>query len=128
MTYARISITLPHDLLAAADRRSRELDRARSWLVAEALRCYLEAARAAPEPQTREPSAPPYGVASQGLGPYRLEQLKADLALTPEQRVLAAARSAEVARLRRTSPARTQVIQFDRYEDYLDWKRREDIR
>lgn len=121
MAYARISITLPHDLLAAADRRARELDRARSWVLAEALRRYLDAA-------TREPSAPPYGVASQGLGPYRLEQLKADLALTPEQRVLAASRSAEVARLRRTSPARTQVIQFDRYEDYLDWKRREDIR
>jgi len=34
---------------------------------------------------------------SGGLGDYRLRQLKADLALTPEQRVLGAERTARVA-------------------------------
>jgi hypothetical protein len=126
MPHARISITLPSNLVKAADQRASELQRSRSWILAEALRAFLDAAGVGAG-QVREPAAPPYGVPSPGLGPYRLEQLKADLALTPEQRVLAASRSARVARLRRTSPARAQVIQFDRYEDYLDWKRREDI-
>jgi hypothetical protein len=76
--------------------------------------------------QVREVAAPPYGALSPGLGPYRLEQLKADLALTPEQRVIAASRTAEVARLRRHARAGALVLQFDRYEDYLDWQRREE--
>lgn len=36
--YARIAITLPRELLVAADRRARELDRSRSWVIAEAIR------------------------------------------------------------------------------------------
>jgi hypothetical protein len=36
--YSRISITLPPEVLAAADRLAKRLDRPRSWVVAEAIR------------------------------------------------------------------------------------------
>ena len=78
--YARIAITLPAPDLAAADRLAKAQDRSRSWIIAEAIRRY--AAGSEPEP----PRTP-------GLGPYRLEQLKADLALSPEQRIRAAQRT-----------------------------------
>ena len=38
--YARISITLPAEDLAAADRLAAQQDRSRSWIVAEAIRRY----------------------------------------------------------------------------------------
>lgn len=135
MSYARISITLPRELVAAADRQARALDRSRSWLVAEALRRHLQdsagSAAGATVPSGRavhEALPPPYGVVSRGLGEYRLQQLKADLALTPEQRVLAAERTARVAEHTRPRSKGQRVLQFDRYEDYLEWKRREDVR
>jgi uncharacterized nucleotidyltransferase DUF6036/ribbon-helix-helix CopG family protein len=78
--YSRIAITLPATELAAADRLAKAQDRSRSWIIAEAIRRY--AASAEPEPPR-----------ATGLGPYRLEQLKADFSLTPEQRVLAAQRT-----------------------------------
>ncbi|MBA3498014.1 MAG: ribbon-helix-helix protein, CopG family, partial [Gemmatimonadales bacterium] len=34
--YARISITLPREVLAAADSQAKALDRPRSWVIAEA--------------------------------------------------------------------------------------------
>lgn len=117
---ARVTITLPSDLLAAADARARQLDRSRSRVVVEALRTYL-AARV-----VREPAAPPYGRPS-GLGEYRSQQLEADLALTPEQRVREAERTAREAELVRGVPRGRGVRFFDRYEDYLEWKRREGI-
>ena len=36
MALARISVTVPGSLVAAADRRARDLDRSRSWVVAAA--------------------------------------------------------------------------------------------
>ena len=53
------------------------------------------------------------------LGASRLAQLQADLRLTPEQRVQAAALSA-VPRTRRKSDRRN--VGFERYRDYLAWK------
>ena len=117
MALARISITLPQDVVAAADRRAAELDRSRSWVVVEALRAYL----------TR-PSRGSLVAARPGLGDSRLAQLEADLALTPEQRVREAERTAREGEL--TSgrvPAARRIVQFDRYEDYLDWKRWEGV-
>jgi hypothetical protein len=84
--------------------------------VAEALREYL-AARA-----VREPARHPYEA---GLGASRHAQLEADLALTPEQRVRESERTALEAALVRDVPVSRRVLQFDRYEDYLDWKNRE---
>ncbi len=37
MPKARVTITIPEELLAAADRRARELDRSRSWVIADTL-------------------------------------------------------------------------------------------
>lgn len=106
--YARIAITLPAADLAAADRLAREQDRARSWVIAEAIRRYVD-----------EPGREP------GLGPSRRAQLLADLQLTPEARVRSAEDTARVSLLRRP-PANKRVIAFDRYEDYLEWKRFEE--
>lgn len=121
MALSRISITLPRDVLAAADRRARELDRSRSWLIVEALRSYLAAAPAA----VREPAAPAHGAVTPGLGPQRQAQLESDLRLTPERRVRAAEENARLAERVRRRPPLNRVIAFERYEDYLDWSRRE---
>lgn len=121
MAFTRISITLPRDVLTAADRRARALDRSRSWLIVEAIRAYLSESPS----QVREPT-PPYGVTSPGLGPLRLAQLESDFRLTPERRIRAAEESARLGELVRKSHGRRhQVLSFDRYEDYVAWKRTE---
>ena len=104
--YARVAITLPPDDLAAADRMASELDRSRSWVIAEAVRQFT----------------------AKGLGPSRQRQLAADLKLTPAQRVRAAEETADVPARRQRSPGarRQRVLGFDRYDDFLDWKRREE--
>jgi len=122
MPYARIAITLPKDLVAAADRRAREIDRSRSRVIAEALRAYLESPPAAPPAQVREPVRPAYG--SDAIGSARRAQLERDLARTPAQRLAAAeqlARLARGARPRARRP-RQQIIGFDSYEDFYEWK------
>jgi len=121
MALTRISITLPRDLLAAADKRAKALDRSRSRVLVEALRAYLGGAPRAGA--VREPPAQPY---TAGLGDQRLAQLRADLALSPEQRVLEGEQSARLGALARSGPGDPcYVVQFARYEDYLTWKRRE---
>lgn len=114
----RITITLPRDLLAAADARARQLDRSRSWVVADALRNSVAAHRVS------EPAPLPYGTR---LDEYRRAQLQADLALTPEERVLEAERTAREAELVRGVSSGAGVRFFDRYEDYIKWKRRDDL-
>ena len=122
MAFARISITLPRDVLMAADRWARGLDRSRSWLIAEAIRAYLSGS----PPQVRDPAATPYGVTSPGLGPLRTAQLESDLRLTPERRIRAAEETARLGERVRGTPGRPhQVLAFDRYEDYVAWKRKE---
>jgi hypothetical protein len=103
--YARIAITLPPETLAAADRLAHDADRSRSWVIAEAVRRFAAA----------------------GLGPSRTAQLRSDLRLTPEARLRAAEETARVAELRH-GPRRDRMLAFDRYEDFLDWKRSEDAR
>jgi hypothetical protein len=115
--YARIAITLPSPDLAAADRLARAQDRSRSWIVAEAIRQYA----ATKESSTDTPLPP-----SSGLGTLRIHQLARDLALTPEQRVREADETLRLTLAR--EPARVQqLLAFDRYEDYLDWKYRRDF-
>jgi hypothetical protein len=122
MAFTRISITLPRDVLTAADRRARALDRSRSWLIVEAIRAYLAGSAS----QVREPAATPYGVTAPGLGPLRLAQLESDLRLTPERRIRAAEETARLGeRVRGTRGRPHRVLSFDRYEDYVDWKRKE---
>ena len=60
------------------------------------------------------------------VGAIRQSQLQADLALTPEQRVREAERTAREAELVARRRPVNQVLTFDRYEDYLEWKRLRD--
>ena len=116
--YARIAITLPRELLVVADRRARELDRSRSWVIAEAIRRDM-AASATSLPESQPPAPQP------GIGASRRAQLLADLRLSPEERV----REAELTEraTQRTRPtSRNSIVSFERYEDYLEWKRVQD--
>ena len=122
MSITRISITIPRDLLVQADRRAGALDRSRSWVIVEALRAWL----AGSPSRVREPGATPYDGTSPGLGPQRLAQLESDLRLTPEQRVRAGEENTRLAeQVRGSRGRRNRVLSFDCYEDYVDWKRKE---
>ncbi|OYV64901.1 MAG: hypothetical protein B7Z72_12725 [Gemmatimonadetes bacterium 21-71-4] len=125
MPASRISITIPAALVAQADTAARRRNRSRSWIIAEAVRRYVEAA--APGEAVREPTPLPYAA---GLGAQRLAQLRADLRLTPEDRVREAERTLQAGRPHGSSAygSTTRLIGFERYEDYLDYKRREDAR
>ena len=124
--YARIAITLPPVVLAAADRRARRLDRSRSWVIAEAIRRFV-----VEEPSDNSALAPlrehvtGYQAGPTGdLGTLRLAQLEADLRLTPEQRVVAAEDTGRLARMVRPATGQ-QLLVLDRPEDYLCWKRQD---
>ncbi len=110
--YARISITLPRDVLAAADRRAREVDRPRSWVIAEAIRSY----RGGPP----SPAVPPAEIEEVAVA--RRRHLLADLQRTPEERLRQAAVLLRLAPRPGNRP-RAQVIGFDSYEDFEAWKR-----
>ncbi len=130
MSYRRVTVTVPADVLDAADALARRLDRSRSWVVADALRRYGAAPaeeRTAQAARTvREPAPAPYAVASR-LGEQRLAQLDADLRLTPEQRVREAQRTVELALRLHRPPRAHQVIAFDTYEEYLNWKEKDTL-
>jgi predicted transcriptional regulator len=119
------SFTLPKAVLAAADRRAKQLDRSRSWVIAEAVRHWAAGTASAASSRAGREARPGYE-AEPGLGVQRQAQLRADLALTPEQRVIEAERTARLARP--TSVRWRGVLTFDRFEDYLAWKRRERAR
>lgn len=111
-TYARISITLPREVLAAADSQAKALDRPRSWVIAEAIRSYRSG------PPTQAAAAP--GAAE--VAAARRQHLLADLRLPPEERLRRAAA------LLRLAPGtgtrrRAQIIGFDSYEDFAAWKK-----
>jgi hypothetical protein len=125
--YSRIAITIPAEDLAAADELARQQDRSRSWIIAEAVRKYVAAqatgaqaagAQAATALSTVVPLAQGR-TTSPGVGESRLLQLRRDLALTPEQRVLLAD---ETLRNVPKPSAPQGPRSFDRYEDFLDWK------
>lgn len=122
MAYARISVTLPKAVLAAADRRAKELDRSRSWVIAEALRQWeADAVPTAPTRVVRESAAPPYGV--RAVAEARQRHLIADLRRTPAERLRRATDLARLARTGRRSGPRAQIIGFDSYEDFYEWKK-----
>jgi hypothetical protein len=119
MTTVRVTITIPGDLVEAADRRAAEEHRSRSWVLAEALRAYLT-----PAARGARSLAPP---AAAGLGPSRHAQLEADLALSPEERVRLAEQTALVRPPDQRRGRRDQVLTFDRLEDFFAWEKREAI-
>jgi predicted transcriptional regulator len=122
--YARIAITLPAPVLAAADRLAKRLDRSRSWVIAESVRRYADDDTRRSPLAVREAGLEYEPGVEAGLGYLRRVQLEADLQLTPEARVRAAERTAREARLLRP-PAGQQLLLFDRPEEYLRWKQRE---
>src|SRR5262245_19229240 len=81
--YARISITLPREVLAAADSQAKALDRPRSWVIVEAIRSYRGGGGAESQPVA------PSGAAE--VAAARRQHLLADLNLTPEERLRQAA-------------------------------------
>lgn len=129
MSLARISITIPRPLVTAADRRARELDRSRSWVLAEALRRYLglgPQARGEAEPgrvpaRVSEPVAPAY--AAREVAEARRRHLAAELALPPVERLRRAEQLGQLARQAQRRGRRHQVIGFDSYEDYYEWRK-----
>lgn len=128
MTYSRISVTLPEDLLIAADRKAEELERPRSWVVAEALRTYLAHAsevQLGRGPSVRsvasEPAPEPYAAAE--VAEARLRHLEAELRLPPAERLRRAEELGRLARGRQHRGRRHQIIGFDTYEDYYEWKK-----
>lgn len=123
MRLARISITIPPQLVAELDRLAARLDRSRSWLVAEAVRQYLgrweDSGRAglAVAEATRD------SYHTRGPGDYRIAQLEVDLQLTPEERVREAEATASLAEADRRDRDCQRVLVFENYEDYLAWQR-----
>jgi predicted transcriptional regulator len=137
-SFSRVAITLPTVDLEAADRIARSQDRSRSWVVAEAVRRYAvfleteSASESAVEDRTTavavSGATPSRELATHrpGLGRARLDQLRLDLKLTPEERIRAAEETLRLSRRRGARQPR-QLLQFDRFEDYLDWKRLQDV-
>jgi len=122
---ARISMTLPADLLRQTDQEVRRLGRSRSWVIAEALRRGLPLAGESPAeraPVVREPVVAPYRETSPRLDPQRVHQLRRDLALTPEARLRASDDAVRLGNLAHPRAPLQRVIFFDRFEEYLRWK------
>ena len=110
--FARIAITLPPEVLAAADRLAREMDRSRSWVVAEAVRRY--AATSESEADT--------------IAAARLQLLRSDMALSPAERLRRAEELTHLARMVHPRKPRTQIIAFDSADEFMEWKRSTRIR
>ncbi len=108
--FARISLTLPPQVLAEADRLATELDRSRSWVIAEAIRRLVSEGGATPD----NPAAPDGS---------RLAQLRADMARSPEERVVAGEHMAAT-RGDQTRGDRDQLLAFRSYQAYLMWDSR----
>jgi hypothetical protein len=127
MTLARISITIPQQLVAKLDHLAPTLDRSRSWLVADAVRQYLARHKndAGTDRTVREVTRDPYP--KYGPGEYRIAQLEADLRLTPEERVREAEATASLAGAGRRDGDWQGVLVFESYEDYLAWQRTADL-
>ena len=121
MAYARIAITLPKDVLSELDRRAKQLDQSRSRVIVAAIRAYL----GAPAPALVREAVPAYG--TDAFGAARRDQLARDLARTPAERLAAAERLARLARTAnprsRARRPRQQIIGFDSYEDFYEWKK-----
>jgi predicted transcriptional regulator len=111
----RVTITLPSDLLAAADARARQLDRSRSRVVVEALRTYLAA------PVVREPGVV---YAAREVAEARRLHLATELRLPPAERLRRAEELGRLGRAAQRRKPRQQIIGFDTYEDYYEWKRK----
>lgn len=133
-TKTRISVTLPPELVAAADERARLLDRSRSWVVAAALRRYVAAElpggaqagarRWAPgvpgAPRLVAEPAAPY-VAGE-VAQARRRHRRIEAALPAAERLRRAEELGRLARAGQGRGRRQQIVAFDSYEEYYAWK------
>lgn len=117
--FARISITIPADVLKLADQLASKLDRSRSWVMGEAVRRMAQSSDVC---VVREPVTNPYAGHEVEMEAARLRRLKADLAATPEERLRDAEELVRLSRMVRPPRNRSQIIGFDSYEDYDRWK------
>ena len=101
------------------------VDRAR-WVIADSLR-EMSSRKSQTESAGRPHQSPKPIVRAVGLGESRQSQLEADMALTPEQRVIEAERTL-MRSSRSDKPRFNRVISFESYEGFLDWDRNERIR
>ena len=137
MPLERITITIPHDVLLAADRRAKAEDRSRSWVIADVLRRGLSdsarGTRLAQPPASgdaRYPALPaahlavaePAAAAYAAFEEARHHHLLADLALTPAERLERAQSLADLAQHARPRAPRKQVVAFDSLDDFATWK------
>lgn len=122
MTRTRVTITIRPELLELADRRASARDRSRSWVFEQAVKAYLGTDESGGI-VSREPTT----TYAPGLGATRQAQLEADLALTPDERVRIAEETARIGAPSGPRGQRDRVIMFSRWEDFLDWERREGI-
>jgi hypothetical protein len=114
--HARIAITLPPETLREADALAARLDRSRSWVVAEAIRQFADAHRAA---------APSGDASAAVLGASRHEQLRRDAGVTAEARVLL---GEEVQAVGAPPPRPEAVRSFPSFDAFRDWRRQRDAR
>ena len=121
---SRISITIPADLLEAADRLAVQFKRSRSWLMGEAVRRLAEQSQGPAASGVREPALSPYAAFQGEIEGVRRRRLEQDLTLTPEERLRRSEELVGLARLVRPARHRAQVIGFDSYDDYFRWKTR----
>lgn len=131
---SRITITIPEELVEAADARADHLDRSRSWVLVEALRQYLRYAspplavhEAAGRPYAAGPPVPPVDAAAE-VAASRRRRLRAELALPALERLRRGEELARLGQSRQRARASAQIIGFDTYEDYYEWKRNRLIR
>lgn len=114
----RVTISVPSTIVESADRLARLERRSRSWVFSEAVARYLS--------RPGEPS-PDFGGADTHAPVFeaaRVDRLRGDLALTPEERVREIESIVRAAEALHREPRAHEIVVFDSWEDYLTWKRR----
>jgi hypothetical protein len=114
--FARISITLPPDVLAEADALAAELDRSRSWVFAEAVRRFARLPALVRE-------LAPVDYAGGEVAAARTAHLRRDAERSPAERLRLAEELVELARLVHPRPRRAQILGFESVEDFAEWKK-----
>jgi hypothetical protein len=124
----------------AADQRAENIDRSRSWVLTEALRQYL--AHSAASRSAREEATTAYAVAPDQRGgtdepatdaaaeiqAARVRRLRSELALPALERLRRAEELARLSAPHTESGVSLQVMGFDTYEAYYEWRKSRLIR
>lgn len=116
----RVTVTVPRHLLLEADRVAAQLGRSRSWVLSEALRRMLDADGSAASRGAGK--SEPAGADGAEAEAARISRLRKGLRLRPEERLLAAEELVQLGRMVRPQRWRRQILSFDSYEEYSQWK------